>query len=876
MIPRETFLSLIHGARVAGRLDFAKAVAAEWLAAWPGDMEIRLYLARAEFEAGASRAAIEHLHQLLRFDPESVDAYDLLGKAYRESSDPMRAPVYQACAEVLRDEAPDLSASPSWSAALYRALQALERGEPAQATLAAQDAMAADPSLPLPALVAIRAALAASDVEGSVSLAKVAHDRWPECLIFRLVLAESMLAGGDHSRGVEILHRIVADDPLGIVSTGFLGENHRYRDLWPSVLEAKLNQPAPAEVLATLEGGILVGKTIPVEAESSEPVDPGALADRVAPKTEGSSDESVDNLPAPEPWEAFQGPDGSDDTDPEDPDQLLDIRREFDQLAARLNARTSSDDFKGRVPAYIILSSHTRLVQAYGTGQFKAINQAVMSLVEAVRRRKGWVAYRVYVDDPQSMQPFDLSPCDPGNAWQIKLRLADLDKALAQRGEMIGAVLLVGGHRIVPFHLLPNPTDDDDDHVPSDNPYATTDENYFAPEWPVGRLPADQDPDLLIKMLLSAVTLHRESTLTKRMAKRISTWVRNRFSHILRTQAGAVGYSASIWRKASLAVFRTIGAPRSLVTSPPAAVGSIPGSITRPSKFSYFNLHGLEDEPEWFGQRDPLRDKTSSTEFPVALRPEDIVNGGRAPKVVFTEACYGANSIDKGVDEALSIKFLASGSHAVVGSTKISYGSVSPPLIAADLIGRFFWQELESPVPVGEALRRAKLRLATEMHDRQGYLDGEDQKTLISFVLYGDPLYAPQTKRLAPAAKWVSRPVQRPKQLKTACALGGPDLIHAGTDPDAIARVRSIVAQYLPGMSDAECHLRSQHAGCQEGDHQCPSQQVGVKTHGGTHENQTMVVTFAKHLDEAARRHPRYARVTLDKAGKVLKLAVSR
>ena len=60
---------------------------------------------------------------------------------------------------------------------------------------------------------------------------------------------------------------------------------------------------------------------------------------------------------------------------------------------------------------------------------------------------------------------------------------------------MIGALLIVGGNDIVPFHLLPNPTDDSDPHVPSDNPYATLDENYFVQQWPVGRLPDEKGKD---------------------------------------------------------------------------------------------------------------------------------------------------------------------------------------------------------------------------------------------------------------------------------------------------------------------------------------------------------------------------------------------
>ena len=78
---------------------------------------------------------------------------------------------------------------------------------------------------------------------------------------------------------------------------------------------------------------------------------------------------------------------------------------------------------------------------------------------------------------------------------EIKLSLADLDKTLARKGERIGALLIIGGPDVVPFHRLPNPTDDGDTEILSDNPYATFDSNYFVPEWPVGRLPGESGSD---------------------------------------------------------------------------------------------------------------------------------------------------------------------------------------------------------------------------------------------------------------------------------------------------------------------------------------------------------------------------------------------
>lgn len=838
---RETVVSTLHAAQVAGRLDYARNLAIEWLATWPGDTEVALQLATVELKSGAASSAIDRLSLLIEVDPESRPAYEMLAEAYKQTGDSLRIPVYMACAKALAGEQPNASSSPSWAVALARAYRALEANDPAEALRASSEALAADPSFALPALVAVRASLATGATQEAVRLAEAGHDRWPHCVAFKLVLAEVQLDSDRPAAGVERMHQVAAADPLGVITETVLGLDHAYRALWPVHMQARISRPVPEDVLAVM----------------------GASAK--------SPPSDLSPMPDPEPGEAFQGPRSDEQSNPDE--ALLSVRNEFDRLAQRLNVRRPSEDQEARLPVYIVLSSHTRLVQQIGPSGFKRANEAIMNLVEVVRRKNGWGAYRIYMDDPRSLQPFGLMPCDPGNAWQIKLRLADLDQALAERGEMIGALLIVGGHNIVPFHLLPNPTDDDDDSVPSDNPYAATDENYFAPQWPVGRLPIDSDTDLLVKLLSNATAAHREQRRSRSGPRRFRIWAGDRFVRLFRPQPKAIGYTASIWRKASLSVFGAIGAPRSLITSPPSAADNMPSVASRPSPLSYFNLHGLQDTPEWYGQRDPLRDPSDSVEFPIALRPKDVVNSGRAPKIVFTEACYGAHVIGKTEETALSLKFLSSGSQAVIGSTMISYGSVTPPLIAADLLGRLFWEELRTAVPVGEALRLAKFKLATEMFERQGYLDGEDQKTLISFVLYGDPLLTSRLTGRPMGSKAVTRSSKRPATIKTACALGGPDLLTDDAYSSISDRVQSIVAQYLPTMTDADCSLHNQHHGCDSEDHCCPSQQIGMKIAG---ENEALVVTLSKHVSEGSILHPHFARMTLDPSGKVIKLAVSR
>jgi len=899
MIDRDYLIKLLNAAKLAGRYDFASSTAADWLASWPGDAEVQLMIAQIESEQQLHNLAIQRLLEVVASDPEFVEAYDLLACSLSASSDPTRSRVYAACSAALRGSKLDSTKFPSWSTHLSKAIAALDTDDPQTAFNEIQMVLTADPDLPLPWLLAVKSQLAMSDRSAAIGMAQIGHNRWPECLYFRLLLADELLTNGEISRGVSYLHHAAGDDPLGRVSKRILGETHPYRNLWPTEIVARLTRPVPGDVASILGDNRLScgspdhsphsasshSETLSSskeaesfegsEVESNSPLDPQKPTSTTSGKLKSPSD---DDIPKPKPWESFRGPDAGNDNAPIDDEfnqTLHEVEEEFTRLATRLNVRRRRHDEDSRVPAYIVLSSRTHLIQAFGEESFSLIDEAVVSLKDAVRRRPGWTAYRIYIDDPSTIGRLGLSPVDPSNAWKIKLRLSDLDQALSQRGEMIGALLIVGGDRIIPFHMLPNPTDDDDQSVPSDNPYATTDENYFAPEWAVGRLPSDADPDFLIRLLVEYAEEHRVVNQKISLWLRFRIWLARRLGRLFQNRPRSLGYSASIWRKASLAVFKTIGEPSALLTSPPTEADCLPRITMRPVRLSYFNLHGIEDAPEWFGQRDPLRDDASDTDFPIALRPQDVVDGGNAPRIVFTEACYGANVLGKTLDSALCLKFLDSGSRAVIGSTKISYGSITTPLIAADLLGRLFWEQLSQSQPVGEALRRAKLMMAAEMHRRQGFLDGEDQKTLISFVLYGDPLYRPSYVASRHSQKMIIRRTSRPTQMKTVCTLGDSDLIRGNLEPIELKRVKAIVSQYLPGMADAQCRIRTQHYGCDGIDHLCPSHQLGIKQLT-TNRKDNLVFTFSKSIHDGVINHPHFARLTLDANGKVLKLAVSR
>ena len=298
--------------------------------------------------------------------------------------------------------------------------------------------------------------------------------------------------------------------------------------------------------------------------------------------------------------------------------------------------------------------------------------------------------------------------------------------------------------------------------------------------------------------------------------------------------------------------------------------GSLQSERLTCSNLGYYNLHGLEDSENWYGQKD-LSDRNPGPDYPVALCPKDLVKNGNAPQIVFSEACYGGQILDKKEDKSLVLKFKGIGTLAVVASTCISYGSVSTPLIGADLLGYLFWKKLGEGLTVGESYLQAKVGLVQEMNKRQGYLDGEDQKTLISFVLYGDPLVG--SDAFFTQSKGMLR--MRPVEMKMMC-----DRQEEGSEPqripsEVIREVKQAVEHYLPGLGDAEVHVSRAHE-VSLGKYPQDSNDNPAARNQLPGKKGSLMVTISKKVEVAQHIHQHYIKVTLDAKGKVMKMAVSR
>jgi hypothetical protein len=841
---RDRLIELLGVAAAVGEYSFIRKTALSWLAAFPGDLPLQLIHAQATARDLGSPQALPLVEKLCLEDPVYAEAQQLRVELapQDETSRGWYGEFYGLMPGQRMFRDPKIKKLlPSWAEALAQMRKKLRENDIQGGLNQLPTLLGSDPGSSLAAITHLELLVKDPDTPEQAlrQLAEHYHRKYPECLAAILLLAETMIKGGQSDAGVAMLHKAASGDITGQVAVRLWGEGHPFQHLWPEDLETYLEIPIPARV-----SGAMGWNQLPSASAGSENNGNGKDFHSFSEIRQSDENPAAETL----------------------------IRIDDDlESGGRKEEKRAGDRF----PMYVVFSTRKGLENKYGPETAAILIEEMKKTTLAIRLKPGWGAITLLADDPSSMANFGLKPTLPDDPWALKLALADLDNAMQAKGLMIGALLIVGGPDVVPYHRLPNPVADVDADVPSDNPYGTTDENYFIPEWPVGRLPggSSNDPGLLLDMLRHVADHHLGKSGTKgSLWERVLAWLRDLFAGAVKTSRHSFGYAAEAWKEASQQVFNSIQERGDLVTSPPYGKDTeIPVPIAR---YGYFNLHGVEDSPEWYGQKD-FSNESPGPDYPIALRPQDINAYDDAPILVFSEACYGTHLTGRDVDDSISLKYLSRGSLAVVGSSVTAYGSVSAPLIAADLLADHFWKFINQGLTSGIALQKAKIELAREMNSRQGYLDGEDQKTLISFLHFGDPLAIPQTA-VRKEPKTISASREAPAQVKTVC-----DRSNLTTDipSTTLMHVKQIVKRYLPGMEDAEMILSSEKSICSGEDHQCPTAQFGRKVHEEAL-GQRHVVTLSKKLEvlhnSGKTIHRQYARVTFNKSGKMVKLAVSR
>lgn len=862
---------------------FARRTAERWLMEQPGHLTMTVLLAEALLADGDQEEARHVLREVLHTDPENSAALALKTQLHELDGDVELA---WATAAALRQVAPSNLIGRAQLARMADRAPSLPshhrdpNGDPGGA------ADQPRPDRPVQAAEANFLALipSLSELEefwrggqmGMVrDLAEQLLSSYPRLVKAHLILSDCLMGLGEEAAAVAHIHQAVSLDPGGEVARRIWDGDRPYVGAWPLAYIPGGTGPLPYPLASALGLNLLPEPAVlPADSDPSLPSN-GRGTDSRSP----SLHDRPDSPASPSSTSSSQSPFSFVQ------ETLLSIQAEINRLSGGVESRTDGAKEK-RVPLrpiYAIICSREPLRVKYGEDGWEQIDRGLQSLAKAAESRLQVPAGVIYIDDAASLASFELDPVDPADPWAVKLLLDQLDSQLEQQKQQVGWVLLVGGGDVIAYHRLPNPTDDSDQDVLSDNPYGCRDENYFVPQRAVGRLPdgvggalEEGYPTLLLRSIETAIAAHNASRRAR------PGWLARLLETLFRLFRGggadaeaSFGYSASIWRKASLTVFSIIGSARRLRTCPPLTAAEFSSLPLGRSRYGYFNLHGIADGPNWYGQRDPAF-AADYPAFPIALRPEDLDSLGGVPEVVFSEACFGALAEGKSTETALCLRFLDSRTHMFVGSTCIAYGGLNSTPEAADLLASFFWQEIMAGRTGGVALQQAKVAFAQYLSGRQGYLDGEDQKTLISFVYFGDPSL--EVLPSARGAQIQKKTVRRRKELTAyptrVCAkeLAG----HPATPvPDHIVeQVRARVTGYLPGMAQADLAVARQWS-CKAGSG-CTRQCGGCQRNTKQAPLGKTVLTLSRLSHVAGENHEQVVKVTVDDSGKMLKLTVSK
>ena len=743
-------ITLSNAAYQLERYGEAKKVLVSWLHKFPNDLWIRYRLAIILYKLGEFESAIRLCELIVSEDPEFYEVWGLLAVLYPDMSADRKMAEYRA-----RKLQGDDDKKESGLKGIFRKGRQQKDGEVT---------IENDEFDILTAVANAKLILNDDDRVSSCRILNIYYRRWPKTIQFKLILGHVLNQMQRDDEGMAIIQSAVNADVTGQVGKRIWPDDNPYKNLWvdPALLymdPAGLKLPLEILQLAGLENLTFLldeagteqlkrGNTVRQaaaenEEKSPEPEEPGETSPSEGDAASGSKQDA--GASSGENYRFEDQIFGEEKLKLEGSSIISGKGGIFGGRTFTRRNKSESipigeyiyklkpDDVDNRKPVYVVMSSVAGLNRKYGANNKDFVNNEMHAVADAVSNRKGWSAQVYYPDEFIS-----IASTGP-TAKQIHQSLVKLDNSLREEGQMIGALLIVGGDDVVPFFSLKNPTGDSDTEVPSDAPYGAVDsERCYEMQWPVGRVPGDgsKDPGLLLEQLRNIQDYHilqyssqKATEKQKKSSKKDS-----------KKTGKCFGYTCAAWITPSTIVYKTIADSSTLSVSPATTSSNFPLSSFDSCDYAYFNLHGIKGQPNWYGQK-KNDDVSSGPRIPVALEINNVVNIQNTPKVVFAECCYGAETPKRLENNCMSLHFLGKTTRVFVGSTTIAYGALNAELTAADLLGYLFWKHLMSGVTCGEAFRRAKKNLATEMEQKNGGLDAEIQKTLLSFVFYGDPLY---------------------------------------------------------------------------------------------------------------------------------------
>jgi len=370
------------------------------------------------------------------------------------------------------------------------------------------------------------------------------------------------------------------------------------------------------------------------------------------------------------------------------------------------------------------------LQKKYSPADLKRIDRAVTAWIKADRSRDIQTVH-VAVDDAVAMKKLGVKAVT-GAVTAHKVKRA-LDALVARLTP--DYIVLFGAADVVPMFLVANPSasesGDDDEVVPTDNPYACSKafvssrrSSYLVPDRVVGRLPdlpGSADPSWLLDYVAHA---------TSAAPRPVADYTR------------ALMLCTASWRRAGEECATTLGRKASDVLICPPTKDKAPALMRRRNaRLHLIKCHGVDEDSRFYGE--------GGGAFPDALSSPTLLGRTVPGTVAGAMCCYGADLFDPTSPTAqhppefpIPSVYLKQGAHGFLGSSTIAW--VGPVrMMCADWIVTAFLKSATSGASLGRSALEAKQDYLRWLQQQGQEPDAADEKTLIQFLLLGDPSIHP-------------------------------------------------------------------------------------------------------------------------------------
>jgi hypothetical protein len=421
------------------------------------------------------------------------------------------------------------------------------------------------------------------------------------------------------------------------------------------------------------------------------------------------------------------------------------------------------------------------------------IDKAVRAWVAADQLR-GLQTVHVALDDRAAMRALGV-PAVTGRLTALGAKRAIDALVLRLKPDYI---VIIGGNDVVPQFQVVNPSfdpeGDDDTKVQTDNPYACSRpyraarrSSYLVPDRVLGRIPdvpcaeGAGDPGWLVTAL-------RHASACKPRPRAF--------------YADAFAVCAAKWHEAGTATMKFLGLPvTDLLLSPPRTYGDVKVRDRLARKLHVVKCHGDKIDPRFFGEEDTRR---KDHLFPDILTSNTLRPRLKAGTLASAMCCYGAQVFAPDDPRnhvpgswPISMAYLRGGAVGFVGATKIAWVGTKEMACADWIVASYIKKCLEGE-STGFAMLACKQDFLRFLRDQGLHPDRADEKTLIEFVLLGDPSVHPV--KTTPAAA-VSR---RTRTRAAAAVMLAAQAARRAERRAARALLGNAVTKGLPRRSTAE------------------------------------------------------------------------